>query len=303
MPIVAIATVLSNHARGQARLVVKVVDPSRLCDRKDFLRVMAFWLKKIVTLGLMPLPFCLGMLAVGLWLTRFPQRARLGRISAGTSLLLLALLSNHFVARTLMRPLETRYIAVPDFNPGEPLPASLISCKFIVVLGAGYGTTADRPATGQLTAPALARITEAVRLSSLLPEARIIVCGPDLGNGVTHASQLARAAISLGVASHRITRIDQANDTEAEAADIRQIVGDQRVALVTSASHMPRASALFRGKGLSLLPCPTGFVTQEYDTFTVSQLAFDPDSLRSSSAALHERLGMMWSGLRGKTSD
>jgi uncharacterized SAM-binding protein YcdF (DUF218 family) len=185
----------------------------------------------------------------------------------------------------------------------EPLPASLISCKFIVVLGAGYGTTADRPATGQLTAPALARITEAVRLSSLLPEARIIVCGPDLGNGVTHASQLARAAISLGVASHRITRIDQANDTEAEAADIRQIVGDQRVALVTSASHMPRASALFRGKGLSLLPCPTGFVTQEYDTFTVSQLAFDPDSLRSSSAALHERLGMMWSGLRGKTAD
>lgn len=260
---------------------------------------MSFWLKKIVTFGLMPLPFCLILLAVGLWLMSRPRRIMLGRLMAVTALGLLAIFSNPLLARALMRPLETRYAAVPELQAGSPLPATLAACKYIIVLGAGYGASAGRPANGELTFSATARITEAARLLRLLPEAQLIVCGPDLGNGVTHGSQLQRAAISLGVAPARIAVLDRAPDTESEARDVTRRLGNQPAALVTSASHMPRAMALFRRNGLEAFPCPTGYWTNDYDTFTVSQLAFDATALACSTAAIHECLGLLWNALRG----
>ena len=39
-------------------------------------------------------------------------------------------------------------------------------------------------------------------------------------------------------------------------------VGDARVALVTSAAHLPRAVGLFRQKGIETVPCPTDFTVR-----------------------------------------
>jgi uncharacterized SAM-binding protein YcdF (DUF218 family) len=260
---------------------------------------MSFWLKKTVTLGLMPLPLSLLLLAAGLLLMARPRRVVLGRLVAVTALLLLALFSNPFLARALMRPLEVRYPAAPELAAGAPVPAALAACRHVVVLGAGYGASAERPATSELTLSANARITEAVRLLRALPDAQLIVCGPDLGNGVTHGSQLQRAAISLGIPAARITVLDQAPDTESEALAVAHRLGRQPMALVTSASHMPRAMALFRRHEVTAFPCPTGYWTNDYDTFTVSQLAFDANALACSTAAIHECLGLLWNALRG----
>ncbi len=256
---------------------------------------MTFWLKKIVAWGLMPLSLCLGLIVAGLALTWSSGRARLGRWLAFAGVALLFILSNHFVAEKLTRPLETRYPAATDASFVGSAPAA------IVILGAGYGVSPARPALGQLTWPATARLAEGVRLARVLPEAKLIVCGPDLGNGVTHASQLAAAAESLGVAPARIVQMDRARDTEAEARLIKDLVGTQRIALVTSALHLPRAVALFRGAGMSVVPCPAGFATQSYDTFGPEQFLCDAGSLAQSSAALHERIGLLWSSLRGRT--
>jgi hypothetical protein len=70
---------------------------------------MLFWLKKFVSFWLMPLPFCLTLLAVGLCVLLWSRRARLGRglLFAGT--ILLMLFSNKFVSDALVRPLEIRY--------------------------------------------------------------------------------------------------------------------------------------------------------------------------------------------------
>src|SRR6185295_19383188 len=46
---------------------------------RRLLRAMFFWLKKFIAFWLMPLPFCLTAMLVGLLLTFSKKRARLGR--------------------------------------------------------------------------------------------------------------------------------------------------------------------------------------------------------------------------------
>jgi uncharacterized SAM-binding protein YcdF (DUF218 family) len=258
-----------------------------------------FWMKKLIAAGLMPFTLGVVALVVALVMLSAERWRRRGKWLAWVAVMSLAVLGNHYVARGLMRPLETRYSAVPESN--QP-PSQIAACAFIVVLGAGGGTTDEAAALNQLNFSGLSRITEGVRLARLLPEARIVVSGPLLPGGVTHASQLKRAAISLGLTADRIVTIEDALDTENEARLAAAIVGDKPVALVTSAAHMPRALGLFRGAGIKAVPCPTGYRTQEKEAFVVEHVLFDADSLSISTNAVRERIGMLWNWVRGRSS-
>jgi len=261
---------------------------------------MLFWLKKLIGFWLMPLPFCLLLLAVGLGLMRSARRARLGRrlSIAGTALLLL--FGNKFVSVWLVHPLEARYAAIPELPAGTPVPPPLAACHFVVVLGGGNGNSAGLPATSQLSTGALSRLTEAVRLLRLLPEARLIVSGPADGDHPSHAVMLSRAAESLGVERSRIVFIDQAQDTEDESLATARIVGREPFSLVTSACHMPRAMALFRHAGLAPLPCPADFTAHVGDDVHWRDFLWDVESLERSTVAVRERIGYLWIWLRGK---
>jgi uncharacterized SAM-binding protein YcdF (DUF218 family) len=265
---------------------------------------MLFWVKKQLGYWLMPLPFSLLLLVVGAILARSrrTRQARLGRGLMVAAIALLLVLSNKYVSARLVRPLETRYPAVPELVRDAPLPPSLARCRYVAVLGAGNGNTPGVSALGELSASALGRISEGVRLLRALPDARLLVSGPvdDEGHRDSHAVVLARAAMSLGVEERRITLIDQAHDTEDESNAVRRIAGDAPVALVTSAWHMPRAMALFRHAGVQALPCPADFTAHDDGRWHVRDLLFDVESLTRSTCAVHERLGYAWIWLRGK---
>jgi uncharacterized SAM-binding protein YcdF (DUF218 family) len=264
---------------------------------------MFFWLKKLIGFWLMPLPFCLTLLVVGLGFACLSaKRARLGRRLALAGLGLLLLFSNKYVSIWLVHPLEARHAAIPELTAGQPLPPQLAACRYVVVLGGGNGNSHGLSATSQLSSSALARVTEAVRLLRVLPDASLIVSGPgDGGDHPTHATMLTRAAVSLGVEPSRIAFIDQARDTEDESLATARIVGTAPFALVTSAWHMPRAVALFRHAGLSPLPCPADFSAHTDDDFSWTDLFPEEPSLERSTWAVRERLGYLWIWLRGKT--
>ena len=257
-------------------------------------------LKKFVSFWLMPLPFCLTLVFAGLWLARSPRRARLGRglLIAGTVLLLL--FSHKTVSVWLMRPLEARYPAMPELRAGQPLPANLAACRFVVVLGGGHGDMPELPATSQLSPSALGRIVEGVRLLRLLPDARLIVSGPVVGDNPSHAAVLARAAEALGIERRRVIQIDSAHDTEEESLATKKIVGDAPFALVTTAWHLPRSMALFRRAGMSPLPCPADFAAKPTPDFRWTDLLWDTGALERSTLAVRERIGYLWIWLRGK---
>ncbi|MBS0661787.1 MAG: YdcF family protein [Verrucomicrobia bacterium] len=262
---------------------------------------MLFWLKKTIAYWLMPLPLGLGLIVAGFWLLRKERRARLGRGLVAAGILLLVVLSNKQVGLVLLRPLESQYPAIPDVPAGGALPAPLAGCRAIVVLGGGHADTPGLAASQKLSSSALARLTEAVRLARLLPEATLYLSGPAEGAGETHAAVLARAAVSLGIAPARMVLIDTARDTDDEVQELKRRLGPTvPLALVTSAWHMPRAMGLMRRAGMNAVPCPTDYLTKPNPDFRFTDWTCDLSGLERSTWAVYERLGTLWARLQGK---
>jgi uncharacterized SAM-binding protein YcdF (DUF218 family) len=93
--------------------------------------------------------------------------------------------------------------------------------------------------------------------------------------------------------------VDTARDTEDESHAIARLANGRRVALVTSAWHMPRAAHLFRKAGVDFVPCPTDYLARRSVRGGLAELSWDSESLVRSSFAVHEWLGLLWLRLRG----
>jgi len=260
-----------------------------------------FLLKKLFSPFLAPLPLALMCGALGVLLIASRRGRRAGRALLILASLVLLVASNKWVSGRLIAPLESRYPAVGEFPSGTPLPPELAACRFVAVLGGGHEDAENRPALSRLSASARARLAEAVRLLRLLPAAKLVVSGPGEDGGPTHAQVLADSAVSLGVERTRIVMIDDARDTEEEAARLRERLKDAPVAVVTSAWHLPRAMALCDAQGLHALPCPTDFLFSAPSRLRLSGFTWDVPSLERSTVAVHERLGLWWSQLRRRT--
>jgi uncharacterized SAM-binding protein YcdF (DUF218 family) len=258
-----------------------------------------FWLKKDIGFWLMPLPFCMVLLFLGLLLARSRRRQRLGLGLAFLAAAVLLLLSNTFISVHLLQPLEAFYPAVPELSAGSPPPKAIAGCRFVAVLGSGSSDIPGIPAASLLSTSGLGRIVEAVRILRLLPDARLIVSGPGAPGKRTHAATLAAAAISLGVSPDRITLVETARDTEDEGQAVAHIVGGQQTALVTSAWHMPRAARLFAKAGVNFVACPCDYVSRSEDQFGWGVFKCDSESLERSTLAVHEAIGLLWLRLRG----
>lgn len=260
-----------------------------------------FEVKKLLSAWLMPLPFCLVLLVLGLWFICFSRNVNFGRFLLICGVIFLLLFSNRFVSTWLLRPLETTFPPVPEFTATTHLPAELAECTAIVVLGGGNGDAAGMAAVDRLSHSSRSRVVEGVRLARALPNAKLIFTG----GGATkdqpsHAAVQAEAAISLGIEPGRIARIETARDTEEEAEALSRMLGEQKFALVTSAWHLRRATALMRGRGLRPLPCPCDYLSRPNEPLTWRSFTWDTESLGRSTWAIYERLGYYWSRSRGK---
>ncbi len=260
-----------------------------------------FWLKKFITFWIMPLQACTLLVLIGWLLTRTKRHQRLGRIMIGTGVGLLLLAANNPVSNFLIHSIEGQYDPVPELVAGAPLPPKLAACKYIVVLGGGHSGSKELPATIALSGAAGGRLTEGLRLSRALPEAKLIVTGAGAPGRPSHASVLARAAVSMGLPRERILTADTPRDTENEAIELKTMIGpDVPFALVTSASHMPRAMGLMRRQGLTPLACPTDFQSKPSEESSWRDWFFSLDALQRTTSAAYERIGYLWAWARGK---
>lgn len=264
---------------------------------------MLFWLKKVVGYWLMPLPFSLALIVVGAVLLRFTARRQLGRGLMLAGGLWMLVCTNAGVGTWLVRGLEGKFPAQPALLEDASLPASLVRCEFVAVLGGGHTYVPGWPANNQLSPSALSRIVEGVRLARQMPQARLIVSGPAniRVGGPSHARVLADVAVSLGVTRDRIIEIDTARDTENETVAIRMIAGDRPVALVTSAWHMPRSMALCKRQNIDAVACPADYAAQTDRLITSDFYKWNLGGLERSTKAVYERIGAAWSRLRGRT--
>jgi uncharacterized SAM-binding protein YcdF (DUF218 family) len=116
----------------------------------------------------------------------------------------------------------------------------------------------------------------------------------------------------MGVPREAILEESRSRNTFENAVETRRLLareGIDRVLLVTSALHMPRAVALFRCAGFDVVPAPADFWVSDDDRLgfgngslegVVLGLLPDAENLANTTRALKEYLGLMLSRLLGE---
>jgi uncharacterized SAM-binding protein YcdF (DUF218 family) len=203
-----------------------------------------------------PVPLCLEILLVGLILLWFTRWQKAGKVVVSIGFFTLALLGYSCTGNILLHPLEYKHPPLLSSSKQD-------NVKWVVVLGGGHTSDPNLPVTSQLSGNSLVRVVEGVRLHNTLRGSKILLSGGSGFDPVPNAKMMQNAALALGVSEADLTLETLSKDTKDEARLVREIVRDDQFILVTSASHMPRAMALFEKQGMHPIPAPTGHKVKE----------------------------------------
>src|SRR5699024_10003189 len=144
-----------------------------------------------------------------------------------------------------------------DYPVLENPPAA---ADWVVVLGGGVNSDPKLPPVKRLTSSSNARLLEGLRIYRALPHAKLILSGglPNVKpDSITTADAMANVAVRWGIPEQDIVLDRFADNTEAEAKAVAgKVESDDLVIVVTSASHMPRALALFDAQHIAAVPAP-----------------------------------------------
>ncbi len=249
-----------------------------------------FLFKKLVSRMFFPVPLCLEIIGAGLLLI-FLRRRKSGRALILTGFCLLCLLS--------MRPVADSALAVlEDAHP--PLIADQIprDLRFIVVLGAGHESVQGYPPNSWASSSTVQRVLEGLRIKDLAPRARLVFTGGSVDDPRSNARVMASVAIQLGAEKRGMVVEEESMDTQDHVRHLRSLLQGHKFVLVTSASHMPRAVALFRAKGMNPLPSSTDFRARSnyapWDYFPSAT------ALENSRRFFYECLGIIWARINGQ---
>ncbi len=233
----------------------------------------------------MPLSLSVLLIAAGLLLLWFSKRQTLGKVVTSCGLALLLLFSWQPVATELLRPIEQTY---SGFNIEQGV-------DYVVVLGNGVESDKTVPKHSHLSSSGKARLLEGLRIANAQPNSTLIVSGYKGINSISCAQAYYDMAVSFGIDPQRIIKLEDPKDTQEEAQAVQKIIGKQSMALVTSASHMPRAFNFFKHQQLNATPAPT-FYLAKYAQDT--NWRFEASGLLKSERAIYEYLGMAWQWLK-----
>jgi uncharacterized SAM-binding protein YcdF (DUF218 family) len=242
----------------------------------------------ITALFLSPLVFVLALAAAVVLAALQKRRASIWLLSVTLGVLLA--FSTGPARSLLMRPLEYRY---PSF-PVDPPPVGAI-----VVLGAGVIDGApDEGGSAALSEEAMKRVVYGLRLYRSLG-VPIVVSGGRVWNtaGESEADTAATLLNRLGVPEGIVIREGESRTTWENARRVAQVLsrrGIRRVALVTSAYHMPRAMIAFSRAGVACVAAPTDYRARLRLADAVPSFT----SLGASFAALREYAGIIQYGVR-----
>ena len=259
-------------------------------DAGNFLPLVGFFAKKIVSLLLYPLGMVLVLLIAGMlvWRRKPLSRWSFALVSTGAILLLVA--SMPITARLLLEPLE---LAAGNYCDPEMLRERGV--RHIVVL-VGSVVLPDLSPADSL-GPLVPRVMEGIRLATALPTATLVLSGGCLPHIESDPEAMAVLPVQSGVAPERLVVKIGALDTADEARMLSRIVGSEPFALVTSATHVNRAARLFQQQGTHPIPCPCARrVWREGPWY--SWILPNATSLKETTDAVHEYIGDVWARIR-----
>jgi uncharacterized SAM-binding protein YcdF (DUF218 family) len=258
---------------------------------------MTLILSKFIPPLLFPTGLTLILCLIALWLA-FRARAWGAATCAFLAALVLYAGASPILTAKLLRDLESR----------NPPRAECVEAPAIVLLGGGMAPP-DAPRLHPETGPAGDRVIHAARLWKRGCAPRIVATGgfiSFLSDAKGTEADLYAALLTelFGVPSKAVLRVGESKNTHDDAVLTARLFDStgmkKEILLVTSASHMPRAAALFRKQGFKVMPEPTDFQAPEKPNFKVFDLLPSPGALGGNAVALNEYVGTWVYGLLGR---
>lgn len=263
-----------------------------------------FWfgLYKLVKFAVYPYTWLVVLTSAATVLAFLPSsaiRRRWLRILTVATLSIVWLLGAPFAATIALGLLEAQY---PPFDR-----TTATRFDAIIVLGGGVNGAGSLRPTDQLTGLNVQRTLCGTDLFAQGFSQRLVLSGGDgaiFGEGPKEAVEMKRLAVRVGVPEQAILLEEQARSTYENAVEVKRVLGQGSILLVTSASHMPRALALFRKQGFEVTPAPCNFHVREWPQFWKNWDPFTliPDlrSLSETTMAITEVVGMIAYRITGK---
>jgi len=254
---------------------------------------MFVFLSKFLPPLVYPLGLACLLLIFGLLLSR---GVKWQKIIIGLALLILWLGGNRWVAWSLARSLEWRYLPPPEIPKSE----------VIIVLGGGtHSALPPRPTVEVNNAGD--RVIDAYWLYQQGKAEHILLSGgliEWLYPGDQPAEDMATLLEMMGVPKESIWMDTTSRNTYENAVKCWSMLNEKnirQIILVTSAMHMPRSVALFEKQGFQVIPAPTDYVVTEAGWEALTRLNLpaqfiylipNADNLALTSRSLKEYLGL-----------
>jgi uncharacterized SAM-binding protein YcdF (DUF218 family) len=266
----------------------------------EVLSCMMFWLKKIISPFFLPLPFCLVVSFLGIFLLWRGKMKTTGKVLVTLGLILLTVMSYPPVSRMINAPLNCRHEAFSGWPDSRQIPENREKAKYVVVLGGGHNSHPSIPVPGRLYGEPLIRLLEGIRIYRQNPGCKLVLSGGEVYDPVPEAQTMADVARFVGVDSHDLILEQASKDTKDQARMIQNLVGDHPFVLVTSATHLPRSMALFENLGMAPIPGPAGPTCRAGQPLNPGDFFPNANALDNASRAIHEYVGMLWAKMKGQ---
>lgn len=221
----------------------------------------------------------------------------MSRWLCAAALLLLWIFSTPAGARALLDSLERQY-------PDRGLAAVPHAPALVVLGGAVHAPTSSHEDSGLVDSSD--RLLHALRLYRA-GKAPLVLCSGGGFGRTPEARSMGRLLEEWGVPADAILLEDRSMNTQQNGAFSYSILnarGIHEILLVTSAVHMPRAAAVFRKAGFTVIPSPSDFRTgwsDEEGTAVGGLMDLVPNAseLMWSDRALREWAGLLVYRMRG----
>jgi uncharacterized SAM-binding protein YcdF (DUF218 family) len=261
--------------------------------------LMFLFLSKLLPIFLYPLGLSCILLLITLVLL-WKKRSRLALIPVTLTGLILFLSSNASISNALVQSLEFQY-----------LPQQIPTADAIVVLG-GATESAIPPRPWIELREEGDRVLYGAKLYRDQKASRIILSGGRIDwrpSSSSEAEDMATLMETMGVPRSAMLLEPNSLNTRENAVNSLEIMKAQKIQkilLVTSAMHMPRAMMIFRKLGIEAIAAPTDYTALQMDQASQSKIEAtildffpDADQMRRTTRALKEYLGIFVYQLRG----
>jgi uncharacterized SAM-binding protein YcdF (DUF218 family) len=219
---------------------------------------MFIFLSKFLPPLVYPLGISILLVLVSIFLYR---RVRLQRFTMILVLVILLVSSNRWIAALLTRSLEWRYLPPAELSEASLQARQSPLADVIVVLGGGTESFQfPRPAVEVNGAGD--RVLYALFYKHECPHLLLMSRIDWMETGDSPAQDMASLLNLMGIPEDALWLESRSLNTSENAVEAHNFLtpkGIQRIILVTSAAHMPRAVGLFEEQGFEVIPAPTDY--------------------------------------------